>query len=139
MPMRSALASLEAWIRLADHHDVSIATDDAAVVTDGLDAGVYLHETFLALAVFELAGCHESLLSSAITLSGTTLSNGPVVYLTGLLVSIGDAATGQVIRAQLDNYTILRENSDVVLSHLARDVSKHTVAVGQLNAKHRVG
>jgi hypothetical protein len=74
-----ALALFMARVRLADHHDVSIATDDAAVVTDGLDAGVYLHETFLALAVFELAGCHESLLSSAIALSGTTFSNGPVV------------------------------------------------------------
>ena len=56
-----------------------------------------------------------------------------------LLVAVGDAATGQVIRAQLHNDPVLRKDSDVVLSHFARDVSKRSVAVGQLNAKHRVG
>ena len=38
-----ALALLVARVALADHHDVSIAADDAAVVTDGLDAGIDLH------------------------------------------------------------------------------------------------
>ena len=37
------LALLVTRVRLADHHDVSIAADDAAVVTDGLDARVDLH------------------------------------------------------------------------------------------------
>ena len=38
-----ALALLVTRVRLADHHDVSIAADNAAVVADGLDAGVDLH------------------------------------------------------------------------------------------------
>jgi len=57
----------------------------------------------------------------------------------GLLVAVNDAATGQVVRAQLDDHAILREDADVVLAHFARNMGKHPVAVGQLNSKHCVG
>jgi acid phosphatase class B len=56
-----------------------------------------------------------------------------------LLVSVNDSATGQVVWAQLHDHAILRENADVVLAHLARDVGEYFVSVGQLNAKHCVG
>src|ERR1700710_1461083 len=56
-----------------------------------------------------------------------------------LLVAVDDPATGQVVWAQLYNHAVLREDSDVVLTHLPRDVGKYSVSVGQLNAKHRVG
>ena len=70
-----ALALLVTRVRLADHHDVSIAADDAAVVTDGLDTGLDLHVLFLVLAVFVLSVCRETLLSSAfLAYYGTTCS-----------------------------------------------------------------
>ena len=62
-----------------------------------------------------------------------------VTFQRDLLVAVGDTAASQVIRAQLYNYTVLREDSDVVLSHFAGDVREHNVAVRQLNTKHRVG
>lgn len=43
---RLALALLVTRV-LADHHDVAVATDDLALVTDLLNAGVYLHCSFL--------------------------------------------------------------------------------------------
>ena len=56
----------------------------------------------------------------------------------GLLVAVDDAATGQVVRAQLHYHAILGEDTNVVLTHLARNVGKNLVTVGQLNAKHRI-
>jgi hypothetical protein len=76
------------------------------------------------------------------SLSSFHLSRKGIVDVTfqhSLLVAVGDPATTQVIGAQLYNYTILRKDSNVVLSHFAGDVSEHYVAVTQLNTKHRVG
>src|SRR5690349_8341720 len=55
-----------------------------------------------------------------------------------LLVAVDDPATGQVVRAELDHYAVLGEDPDVVLTHLARDVSENLVTVGQLNPEHGV-
>ena len=43
---RLALALLVTRV-LADHHDVSVATNNLALVADGLNAGVNLHFSFL--------------------------------------------------------------------------------------------
>lgn len=56
-----------------------------------------------------------------------------------LLVAVDDAPTRKVVWAELHNHLVLWEDSDVVLAHFSRDVSKNAVAVGQLNAKHRIG
>jgi len=53
-------------------------------------------------------------------------------------VAEDDAASGQVIRTELHHYTVLREDPDVVLTHLARNVSEDLVAVGELHAEHSV-
>ena len=122
-----ALALLVTRVALADHHDVSIAADDAAVVTDRLDAGVDLHcVSFDRCLRTDLSGIEPVEISRYFPAER-------------LLVAVGDAATGQVVGAQLDNNPILRKDPDVVLSHLARDVGEHFVSVGQLNTKHRVG
>src|ERR1700712_5017895 len=60
-------------------------------------------------------------------------------YFPALLVAVDDAATGQVVWAQFYDHAVLRKDSDVVLTHLPRDVGKYSVSVGQLNAKHCVG
>src|SRR5688572_15299882 len=64
---------------------------------------------------------------------------GPLLSSSALLVAVDDAAARQVVWAQLHDDLVLREDSDVVLTHLARDVGENAVSVGQLNAKHRVG
>src|SRR5258708_661272 len=57
----------------------------------------------------------------------------------GLLVAVDDPATGQVVRAELDDDPVVREDPDVVHPHLAGDVRQDLVPVRQLNAEHRVG
>jgi hypothetical protein len=60
-------------------------------------------------------------------------------YFPALLVAVNDPAAGQVVWAQFYDHAILRKDSDVVLTHLPRDVGEYSVSVGQLNAKHCVG
>jgi hypothetical protein len=47
-----------------------------------------------------------------------------------LFVAVDDAAAGEVVWAQLYDDLVLREDSDVVLAHLARNVGKDLVSVG---------
>src|SRR6218665_1451290 len=56
-----------------------------------------------------------------------------------LPIAIDDASTRQIIRAQLDNHTILGENPDVVLAHFSLNVSKNPVTVREFHSEHRVG
>ena len=118
-PWVLALALLVTRV-LADDHHVSVAADDLALVTDLLNAGVYLHGVSL-FAVFVSALCGSLLLSA------------------GLFVSVDDTTAGQVVWAQLYNHLVFGKNSDVVLAHLARNVGKNLVTVGQLNAEHGIG
>ena len=53
-------------------------------------------------------------------------------------VTEDDAAAGQVIWAELHHHAVLREDPDVVLTHLARNVSEDLVTVGELYAEHSV-
>src|ERR1700730_9702812 len=110
-----ALALLVARIR-ADHHDPPMPTDHPALVTDWLDARVHLHGWSLLFCL--LVGGWFGL---------------------WLLVPVHDAAPGQVVGRQLHHHPVLGQDADVVLPHLAADVSEHLVAVLQLNAEHRIG
>src|SRR5699024_468799 len=55
-----------------------------------------------------------------------------------LLVAVDDASAGQVIRRQLHYNTVLWENADVVLTHLAGNVSKNLVPIIELDTEHCV-
>ena len=55
-----------------------------------------------------------------------------------LLVPINDPTSGEVVGTKFNDYAILREDSDVVLTHLSADVSENLVSVGKLDAKHGV-
>ena len=57
----------------------------------------------------------------------------------GLLVSVHDAAPGQVVRGELHDDSVLGQDADVVLPHLAADVGENLVSVLQLNAEHCIG
>src|SRR5664279_242423 len=118
-----ALALLVPGVALADDHDAAVATDHLAVIADRLDARVDLHRSsLLAVIVNRFDETKQEPL----------LSNG-------LLVAVDDPAASQVVGAQLHDHAVLGEDADVVLAHLARDMSENLVAVGQLNAEHRVG
>ncbi len=116
-----------ARVALADHHDASVATDHLAVIADLLDAGVDLH-------VLPSIRCprEEPFAPSGVAVLNRYLQRD-------LLVAVDDPAAGQVVRGQLNDHAVLREDADVVLAHLARNMGKHLVTVAQLNAEHRVG
>ena len=97
---------------LADHHDVSVAANNLALVANGLNAGVNLHCFFL----------FRCLRTSALWALAVTSQQS-------LFVAVDDSAAGEVIRTQLYDDLVLREDSDVVLTHLARNVGKNLVSV----------
>src|SRR3954470_16216 len=55
-----------------------------------------------------------------------------------LLVAVDDPPTGQVVRRKLDDDPVLGKDADVVLPHLAGDVSQHLVTIRKLHAEHGV-
>src|SRR6478735_8996280 len=60
-------------------------------------------------------------------------------FSTGLAVAVDDAPAGEVVGRQLHDDTVLGDDADVVLPHLAGDRREDFVTVAQLNAEHRVG
>ena len=79
---------------VADNHDATVATNDLALVANLLDAWVNLHVSYFFWGSFE-----------------------PVFK--SLLVAVNNAPTGQVIGAELYDYAVLWEDTNVVLAHLA--------------------
>src|SRR5262250_3154147 len=57
----------------------------------------------------------------------------------GLTAAIDDAALGEVVRSHLHGDGIAGQDAYVVLTHLARDVRSHDVAILQLHPESRVG
>src|SRR5690606_12062048 len=53
-------------------------------------------------------------------------------------VAVDNPPARQVVRREFDHYAVLWEDSDVVLPHLAADVSEYFVAVGELHPEHGV-
>src|SRR5690349_9865062 len=123
-PSTSALALLVTRVALADHHDAAVAADDLAVVADGLDGGVDLHDF--------LFRCLRRARASFRTRAGRYFS-------TGLAVAVDDAAAGEVVGAELHDHAVFGDDADVVLPHLAGDRGEDLVPVAQLHAEHRVG
>jgi hypothetical protein len=57
---------------------------------------------------------------------------------TGLLVSVGDPASAEVVRGEFHLNLVARQNSDVVHPHFSGDVGQHLVAIIEFDPKHRV-
>lgn len=68
----------------------------------------------------------------------TAIPRLDVWRLNDLLVAINDAPTGQVVGRQLHDDAILGQDTDVVLAHLAGNVSQYLVAIVQFDTEHRV-
>ena len=56
-----------------------------------------------------------------------------------LLVSVGDATTGQVVRSEFDLHLVAREDTDVVHAHLSGNVGQDLVSVLEFDSEYRVG
>src|SRR5471030_405631 len=113
---------------LADDHDPPVTADHLALVADLLDAGLDLHRLSPGMVLMLARGGSRD---AASQVDGRLL--------VGLLVAVDDAAAIEVIGAELHHHAVLGEDPDVVLTHLAADVSENLVPVGQLNAKESVG
>lgn len=115
-----------AWV-FADHHDHAITTDHLALIADRLHARVNLQGFVLLRLRFQVERnylCRPS--------HGKEEQKS-------LLVAVNDTSAVEVIRTEFHHYAILREDSNVVLTHLSRDSCKYNVPVGQLNTEHRIG
>lgn len=55
-----------------------------------------------------------------------------------LLVAVDDTSAFQVVRGELHDNSVLREDADVVLAHLAADVRENFVPVVQFDTEHCV-
>src|SRR5687768_2448884 len=58
------------------------------------------------------------------------------IALAGLLVAVGDAASVEVVRRELDLHAVPWKDPDVVAAHLAADVAEHLVLVVELHLEH---
>jgi hypothetical protein len=75
---------------VADNHDATVATNDLALVANLLDAWVYLHVSYFCLG-----------------------------FKNRLLVAINDSTSGEVVSAKFNNHFVLRQNTNIVLTHFS--------------------
>src|SRR6185369_4665839 len=80
-------------------------------------------------------------LTEALTfnVSSDLLVNGVLVNGFGLLESVGDPATGQVVWGQLDADPVTGQDPDEVHPEFAADMGEDPMAVLQLDREHGVG
>src|SRR5687768_12310692 len=57
---------------------------------------------------------------------------------TGLAVPVDDPAAREVVRRKLDLHAVARQDADVVLAHLSRDVAEDAMAVVEVDPEHHV-
>jgi hypothetical protein len=117
VPGCSALALLVPLVG-TDHTHHALAAEDTALVTHRLNAGFHLHAAATSL-VLDFAWII-------------------IVRPDQLLVAVGDPPASQVVGRHLYDNSIVRQDANVVHSHLAADVSQHLVAVVQFDPEHRI-
>ena len=120
----SALTLLVARV-VADDHHAAVATDDLALVADLLDARLNLHEILFRVTIpwREPGWCAVKRLAMS----------------RSSLVAVDDPTASEVIGRQLNDDTVRRQDSDVVLTHLAADRGKNAVPVLEFDTEHGVG
>src|ERR1700748_2656511 len=65
-------------------------------------------------------------------------SAGPRVTPMPLLVPVNDATAAQVVRAELNDHPVVRQDTDVVHPHLPADVGEYLVPVVQLHTEEGI-
>ena len=97
----------------ADHHYATFATNDFALVANLLHARFNLHDQ-------------------------TPFFFTTSLLLFVLLVPVNDSTSCEIVWTQFYDYTIFRQDADVVLSHLPADVGENFMSIGELDAEHRI-
>ena len=122
--MGSALTLLVARV-IADDHHAAVATNDLAFIADLLDARLNLHEILFRVTApwWEPGWCAAKRLAMS----------------RSSLVAVDDPAAGEIVGRQLNNDTVRRQDSDVVLTHLAANRGKNAVPILELDTKHGIG
>src|SRR3989304_4082820 len=110
----------------ADHADRAAPTDQLAPVADLLDRRSHLHVAFLFIGGPSL----REVRPPGLPLRCLSPSS---------LVAVHDTAARQVVRRQLHEHPVPREDPDVVHPHLPRDMGQHVVSVLELDPEHGVG
>lgn len=125
----------------ADHHDHTVTADHLALIADRLNARLDLHRIPFDcnLITGEIRGSLTYVGELRYPFEHDLNAARGDVYISGLLVTVDDTTSGKVVGAQFHYYSVLRQDANVVLTHLARDVCENLVAVIQLNTEHRVG
>ena len=59
-------------------------------------------------------------------------------YRNDLLVAVGDASSGEIIRSELDLDFVTGKNTDVVAPHLSGDMAQDIVTILELDPEHGV-
>ena len=90
---------------VANDHDATVTTNDFALVANLLHAWLDLHDV-----------------APSLTSDGNSLP-------AKLLIAINNATSGEVIWTEFNNHTIFGKDANVVLSHLAADMSKNSVSI----------
>lgn len=86
----------------ADDHHATVTADHLAVVANLLNAGLYLHDCSLVFAVLVPMRFMSRYFSAV-----------------ELLVTVGDTASGEVVRSELHKHAIFRKDANVVLTHFS--------------------
>jgi len=89
----------------ADHHNATLTTNDFALVADLLHAWINLHAISPLFNNFFLLEANQ------------------------LLVTVNDSTFCKVIWTEFNNHTIGRQNTNVVLSHLATDMCQNFMSI----------
>ena len=63
----------------------------------------------------------------------------PAVGALRLLVTVGDAPAGEIVGRNLYDYSVTREDSDIIHANLARYRAEDDLAVFELDFEHCVG
>ena len=87
----------------ADHHDATVAANDAAIVAHRLNTRTYFH--------------------------GAS---------TDSFVSVGNTASGEVVRSEFHLNLVAWEDADVMHAHFSGDVRKNFMVIVELDLEHGV-
>jgi 4-diphosphocytidyl-2C-methyl-D-erythritol kinase len=68
----------------------------------------------------------------------TTWRSGRLNSVSCLLVAVDNAATVEIVRAELNRDAVAGEDADEVFAHAPGDVSKRLMLVLKLNLEHRI-
>ena len=115
----------------ADHHDHTVTADHFAFIADRLNARLDLHRIPFDcnLITGEIRGSYCATRRTIYPYEHDLNAAEATFNDRVLLITVDDTTTGQVVGAQFHYHAILRQDSNVVLTHLTRDVSGNGMTV----------